>query len=425
MSMPQTTYLLHKAPVLKGALQVPSAKNSVLPLLAAALLCDGPVRLRRVPALADVTAACGILTDLGRPALWQGADLVLEANPLRSSVLPAQWMERMRSGVFFLAPVLAATGCVEFCMPGGCDLGARPVDIHLEGLRRMGAVCETRECGTILRAPQGLHGCNFAMRLPSVGATETLLMAATAAQGVTRLDNAAVEPEVLDLARFINACGGCVRQLPGRRFVIRGVGRLHGGDFTPAADRIWCATVLCAVAGCTGEVELTGIEPALLSGLPQLLRCAGCQVETQPDAIRLCCRGRLQGLGTVRTAPFPGFATDMAPLLAAAMLRAKGYTTVCDTIFTHRFACAAGFARLNAPVKLAANALTVGSDADAPVSLQAAELQAQDLRGGAALVIAALQAEGESRLHGIGYIRRGYADLPGALNALGAQIRGW
>ncbi|MBQ8612305.1 MAG: UDP-N-acetylglucosamine 1-carboxyvinyltransferase [Oscillospiraceae bacterium] len=426
MSMPQTSFLLHKAPILRGSLSVPSAKNSVLPLLAAALLCDTPVRLCRVPALADVTAACGILSELGRPALWQGGDLILEAKPLQTSVLPACWMERMRSGVFFLAPVLARTGRVEFCAPGGCNLGARPVDIHLEGLCRMGAVCEQKENCMVLRAPQGLHGCNYALRLPSVGATETMLMAAAAAKGVTRLDNAAVEPEVLDLARFINACGGCVRQLPGRRFIIRGTGGLRGSVFTPTADRIWCATVLCAVAGCTGEVELTGIDPAALSGLPQLLQRAGCRVEVQKNAIFLSCTGRLQGLGMVRTAPFPGFATDMAPLLAAAMLRAQGFTTICDTVFTHRFACAQGFAALGAPVCLRENCLTVGTlpEEAAPV-LHAAPLQAQDLRGGAALVLAALQAEGESRLHGVEYIRRGYADLPGALGALGAQIRGW
>lgn len=209
MSMPQTSFLLHKAPALRGSLPVPSAKNSVLPLLAAALLCDTPVRLRHVPALADVTAACGILSELGRPALWQGSDLILEAKPLQTSVLPACWMERMRSGVFFLAPVLARTGRVEFCAPGGCNLGARPVDIHLEGLCRMGAVCEQKENCMVLRAPHGLHGCNFALRLPSVGATETMLMAAAAAEGVTRLDNAAVEPEVLDLTRFYQ----CLRRL--------------------------------------------------------------------------------------------------------------------------------------------------------------------------------------------------------------------
>ena len=158
MSMPQTSYLLRKAPALRGSLPVPAAKNSVLPLLAASLLCDGCVRLRRVPALTDVTASCGILTGLGRPALWQGSDLVIEPLALKSSVLAPHWMSRMRSGVFFLAPVLATTGRVEFCMPGGCDLGSRPVDIHLEGLCRMGAVCEQQGECTVLRAPDGLHG---------------------------------------------------------------------------------------------------------------------------------------------------------------------------------------------------------------------------------------------------------------------------
>ena len=426
MSMPQTSYLFRKTPGLHGSLQVPAAKNSVLPLLAAALLCEDCVRLRRIPALADVTASCGILTGLGRPALWQGGDLVIEPQVLQSSLLAPHWMERMRSGVFYLAPVLAITGRVEFCMPGGCDLGSRPVDIHLEGLCRMGAVCEQHGGCMVLRAPKGLSGCNFALRFPSVGATETLLMAATAAEGTTRLDNAAVEPEVLDLVRFLNACGGCVRSLPGRRFVIRGVGRLHGCSFQPAADRIWCATVLCAAAGCGGGVELTGIDPETLSGLPQLLRRAGCSVETSADAVRLHSVARLQGIGPVRTAPYPGFATDMAPLLAAALLRARGTTTICDTIFTNRFACAQGFAALGAPVRTERNCITVGCPAGAALpQLRGTTLTAKDLRGGAALAIAALQAEGESRLQGVEYIRRGYADLPGALGALGAQVYGW
>ncbi len=426
MSMPQTSYLLHKAPALHGSLPVPAAKNSVLPLLAAALLCRDTVRFRRVPALADVTASCGILTGLGRPALWQGGDLVLEPLALKSSELAPHWMERMRSGVFYLAPVLAVTGQVRFCTPGGCNLGSRPVDIHLEGLRRMGAVCEEYGDCTVLRAPDGLKGCNFVLRLPSVGATETMLMAATAAEGVTRLDNAAVEPEVLDLARFINACGGCVRQLPGRRFIIRGVGRLRGASFAPAADRIWCATMLCAAAGCGGTVELTGIAPESLSGLPHLLRRAGCTVETSDDAVRLVCDRRLQGLGEVRTAPFPGFATDMAPLLAAALLRAEGKTTICDTVFTDRFACARGFAALGAPVERRGNCIAVGTPEGAPMPvLRGCSLTAEDLRGGAALAIAALQAQGESRLQGVEYIRRGYADLPGALSELGAQVHGW
>lgn len=426
MSMPQTSYLLRKAPALRGSLPVPAAKNSVLPLLAASLLCDGCVRLRRVPALTDVTASCGILTGLGRPALWQGSDLVIEPLALKNSVLAPHWMSRMRSGVFFLAPVLATTGRVEFCMPGGCDLGSRPVDIHLEGLCRMGAVCEQQGERTVLRAPDGLHGCNFVLRLPSVGATETMLMAAAAAEGVTRLDNAAVEPEVLDLVRFLNAAGACIRPLPGRRFVIRGTGRLQGVSFAPAADRIWCATVLCAAAACGGSVELTGIAPEMLSGLPQLLRRAGCRVETSADAVCLQSGGALVGIGPVHTAPFPGFATDMAPLLAAALLRARGTTTVCDTVFTNRFACAEGFAALGAPVTVEGNSITVGVPDDQPIpQLHGAQLTAKDLRGGAALVIAALQAQGESRLHGIEYIRRGYADLPGTLGALGAPVYGW
>ena len=418
MTVPPLT-VRHTA-ALHGRLRVPAAKNSVLPLLAAALLCDGPVRLCRTPALADVAAACGILRELGRPAVRLGEDLLLVPAPLQSSELTAQWMGRMRSGVFFLAPVLARTGRVAFAAPGGCDLGSRPVDIHLDGLCKMGAVCSQQAGKTVLQAPQGLHGCAYALRLPSVGATETLLMAAAVARGTTRLENAALEPEILDLVRFLNACGARIRRLPGRRFTVQGVPSLHGADFTPSADRIWCATLLCAAAGCGGEVELTGIDPAQLTALPYLLRRAGCEVQTAPQAIRLSRRGRLRGIGRVQTAPFPGLATDMAPLLAAALLTAEGTTALCDTVFTNRFACAAGFAALGAQVGVRQNCLLLPGDR--ATVLQGATLQAPDLRGGAALVLAALQAQGTSTLTGMEYVQRGYADLPGALAVLGAAI---
>lgn len=414
---------IRPADALRGCLPVPCAKNSVLPLMAASLLCAGPVRLYRVPALSDVELSCAILADLGSPAYRQEGDLLLRPSPLRKSVLEPQWMSRMRSGIFFLAPVLARTGRVEFEQPGGCDLGARPVDIHLAGLCAMGARCETGQKRTVLTAPDGLRGCEFELRLPSVGATETLLMAASVARGRTRLFNAAVEPEVLDLARFLNACGARVRRDTNRSFLIEGLPRLSGCDFTASGDRIWCATLLCAAAGCTGRVELTGMDPALLAGLPALLRAAGCTVTEYRDAVRLECRRRLAGVGTVQTAPYPGFATDMAPLLAAALLRAKGMTTLCDTVFSHRFACAEGFSALGAPVRQNGACLTVGSPEKNPPRLCAAGLRAPDLRGGAALVLAALQAGGTSRLEGCELIARGYEDLPGVMNALGACLQ--
>ncbi len=417
MSLPPLT--LHKSADLTGSLSVPAAKNSVLPLLAACVLCKNAVTLCGVPALSDVQAVCDMLAALGRPAVRQGADIILPAAPLRTGVLDAASMGRMRSGIFFLAPVLTMTGRVEFATPGGCDLGSRPVDIHLEGLARMGAVCEQRGSTTVLTAPQGLVGCNYALRLPSVGATATMLMAASLAKGHTRLENAALEPEVLDLVRFLNSCGACIRQLPGRRFVVRGVKSLHGGSFTPVADRIWAATILCGVAGCGGDVQLTDIDPATLAGLPALLRRAGCTVESTRNAIHLISRHPLRGVGCVSTGPYPGFATDMAPLLAAVVLRARGTSHVCDKVFTNRFACGAGFAALGAKVQVQNNCISVLPPTG---PLHGAELHAQDLRGGAALLLAALQAEGVSRLDGVQYIRRGYQDLPGSLAALGAAI---
>ena len=404
---------------LHGTVQTPCAKNSVLPLLAASLLCEGTVRLRQVPRLSDVECALEMLSALGGTVERRGDAVLLQCVDVHTDVLPPSCMARMRSGVFFLAPVLLRTGRVVFSAPGGCDLGARPVDIHLDGLCRMGAMLRRDTAGrTELTAPGGLHGCRYALRLPSVGATETLLMAASLAEGETLLENAALEPEVLDLVRFLNGCGGCIRQLPGRRFAVRGVRRLYGRDFQACADRIWASTVLCAVAGCGGTVEVRQIVPETLSGLPQLLQEAGCRAEWDEDGVLLESDGRLHGIAPVTTAPYPGFATDAAPLLAAALLRAEEPTRICDAVFSRRFACAAGFAALGASVTLHRNCLTVGGRA----ALHGASLHAEDLRGAAALLIAALQADGESYLDGMEYMVRGYEDLPGTLCGLGAVI---
>ena len=404
---------------LHGTVQTPCAKNSVLPLLAASLLCEGTVQLRQVPRLSDVDCALEMLSALGSVSERRGDALLLHCADVCTDILPPSCMARMRSGVFFLAPVLLRTGRVVFSAPGGCDLGARPVDIHLDGLCRMGAVLRRDAAGrTELTASGGLRGCRYALRLPSVGATETLLMAAALAEGETLLENAAQEPEVLDLARFLNECGGCVQQLPGRRFVIQGVRRLYGTTFRACADRIWASTVLCAAAGCGGTVRVRQLDPDTLCGLPQLLRAAGCRVEQDTDGVLLESDGRLHGIPPVTTAPYPGFATDAAPLLAAALLRTEGTTRIRDAVFSRRFACAAGFAALGAPLTLRQNCLTVGG----AVALHGASLHAEDLRGAAALLLAALQADGESRLDGLEYMVRGYEDLPGTLCGLGARI---
>ena len=404
---------------LQGRVEVPAAKNSVLPLLAAALLCSGPVRLQSVPRLTDVEDCLALLRGVGCTAGWQGAELVVQGQPVRTDLAP-EAAGRMRASILFCAPLLARLGRVSTVLPGGCRIGARPIDLHLQGLAQMGVRQLPAAPGQLtLYAPAGLRGAEICLAFPSVGATETLLLAAATAQGQTVLHGAAKEPEIADLAAFLNACGGCVQGAGTDTIRVQGRRCLAGCSFAPVADRIIASTLACAVATAGGRVELAGCAPGLYAPLLEILEQMGCTVERARDAAAISRFGALRGAGAVHTGPYPALATDAAPLLAAVMLCAQGESSLQDRVFEHRFACAGGFAALGAKVRVAERTLYVQPAG----ALHGAKLTAPDLRGGAALVLAALAARGSSRLGGTEFILRGYADLDRLLAGLGAQIR--
>ena len=402
---------------LQGRVELPAAKNSVLPLLAAALLCSGPVRLQNVPRLTDVEDCLALLRGVGCTAGWQGAALVVQGQPMRTDLAP-EAAGRMRASILFCAPLLARLGRVSTVLPGGCRIGARPIDLHLQGLAQMGVRQLPAAPGQLtLYAPAGLRGAEICLAFPSVGATETLLLAAATAQGQTVLHGVAKEPEIVDLAAFLNACGGCVEGAGTDTIRVQGKRCLAGCTFTPVADRIIASTLACAAAAAGGRVELAGCAPGLYAPLLEILEQMGCTVERARDAAAISRFGALRSAGNVHTAPYPGLATDAAPLLAAVMLCAQGESNLQDRVFENRFACAEGFAALGANVRVAERTLYVQ-----PAALHGAKLTAPDLRGGAALVLAALAARGSSRLSGVEFVRRGYADLDRLLAGLGAQI---
>lgn len=404
---------------LEGVVRMPAAKNSVLPILAACVLCRGPVTLRGVPRLADVQASLEILRALGLEAGWQGADVCLQPAALVASRLPEGPARAMRSSVFYLAPVLHRAGQVRMPMPGGCKLGPRPIDIHLDGLAHMGAEVNWQGGGLTLTAPRRLRGVDYTLRLPSVGATETLLMAACLAAGDTVLRGVAREPEIVDLAVFLRACGARIEGEGGDCIRVRGVGELGGACHTPIPDRIVAATVAAAVAGCGGSVRMDGCGRAALGPVAQVLEQAGCAVDTPaPGSLLVQRQGRLCGVGLVRTGVYPGFSTDAAPVAAAGLLAAEGDSIFEDTIFEDRFACAAGFASLGARVQRQGRALYITG----PARLRGAEMRAQDLRGGAGLVVAALAAKGPSIVRDAEYVRRGYEDIAALFTALGGCV---
>ena len=403
---------------LQGRVEVPAAKNSVLPLLAAALLCSGPVRLQNVPRLTDVEDCLALLRGVGCTAGWQGAALAVQGQPMRTDLAP-EAAGRMRASILFCAPLLARLGRVSTVLPGGCRIGARPIDLHLQGLAQMGVRQLPAAPGQLtLYAPAGLRGAEICLAFPSVGATETLLLAAATAQGQTVLHGAAKEPEIVDLAAFLNACGGCVEGAGTDTIRVQGRRCLAGCTFAPMADRIIASTLACAVATAGGRVELAGCAPGLYAPLLEILEQMGCTVERANDAAAISRFGALRGAGNVHTAPYPGLATDAAPLLAAVMLCAQGESSLQDRVFENRFACAGGFAALGANVRVAERTLYVQPAG----ALHGAKLTAPDLRGGAALVVAALAARGSSRLDGVELVRRGYAELDRLLAGLGAQI---
>ena len=403
---------------LQGRVEVPAAKNSVLPLLAAALLCSGPVRLQNVPRLTDVEDCLALLRGVGCTAGWQGAALAVQGQPMRTDLAP-EAAGRMRASILFCAPLLARLGRVSTVLPGGCRIGARPIDLHLQGLAQMGVRQLPAAPGQLtLYAPAGLRGAEICLSFPSVGATETLLLAAATAQGQTVLHGAAKEPEIADLAAFLNACGGCVEGAGTDTIRVQGKRCLAGCTFAPMADRIIASTLACAVAAAGGRVELAGCAPGLYAPLLEILEQMGCTVERANDAAAISRFGALRGAGNVHTAPYPGLATDAAPLLAAVMLCAQGESSLQDRVFENRFACAGGFATLGANVRVAERTLYVQPAG----ALHGAKLTAPDLRGGAALVVAALAARGSSRLDGVELVRRGYAELDRLLAGLGAQI---
>ena len=402
---------------LSGEVAVQGAKNSVLPILAATLLCGGACRIQRCPRLSDVDAAADILRYLGCRVDRADGDLLVDSSVLTRCDIPQTLMRRMRSSVIFLGAILARCGWAELSYPGGCELGPRPIDLHLAALRTLGASIE--ESGGKLYC-QGRHltGGQIVLAIPSVGATENAMLAACGAEGVTVITNAAREPEIVDLQDFLCACGAEVRGAGGSVITVEGRRPLHGCSHRVIGDRIAAATYLCAAAAAGGEVTLRNTEHRHLAAVTTVLDQAGCGVRCGEGYIQLVRTGPLRAVPPVRTAPYPGFPTDCQAILMAALLRAQGTTVFVENIFQSRYRHVPELARMGADIRTEGRvAVVCGTE-----RLHGTEVVATDLRGGAALAVAGLAAEGMTTVQGIGHIQRGYADLAGDLRALGARI---
>lgn len=403
---------------LSGSLTVQGAKNSVLPILAATLLSGEVCRIRHCPRLRDVETAMEILRHLGCRADWQGRDLLVDAADLTRWDVPDHLMSRMRSSVVFLGAILARCGQAEMTYPGGCELGARPIDLHLAALRSMGAAIQETG-GRLVCHRERLTGTEIVLSLPSVGATENAMLAACGAEGTTVIANAAREPEIVDLQTFLQKMGAHVQGAGSSTVVVEGGAPLHGCVHTVVADRIVAATYLAAAAGTGGDIRLEGVDYRHLSAVATMLRQAGCRLTCGETSIRLQAPRRLQSAGPIRTAPYPGFPTDAQAVLMASLLRSEGATVFVENIFDSRYRHVPEMVRMGADIRLEGRvAVVCGVD-----RLHGAAVQAKELRGGASLVLAGLQAEGETAVTGVEHIQRGYEDLTGELAQLGADIR--
>ena len=401
---------------LSGSLAIHGAKNSVLPILAACLLAPGQSVIHNCPDLSDVSATLDILRLLGCRADRDGPTVTVDATALCRCNIPEHLMREMRSSVIFLGALLSRMGETELSYPGGCELGPRPIDLHLSALRTLGAGIQERNGRLCCEGT--LTGGDITLSLPSVGATENAMLAAVAAKGVTTITNAAREPEIVDLQNFLCALGADVRGAGTSVITIRGGLPLHGGEYTIMADRIVAATYLSAVASAGGEGEITGVDWRQLSTVTAVFTEAGCHVESTPTSISIHAPERLKGVRPIRTAPYPGFPTDAQAMVMAALCKAQGTTVFVENMFDSRYRHVDELSRMGADIRVEGRvAVVCGVE-----RLSGARLLSTDLRGGAALAVAALGAEGESILSGLKHVDRGYTDLALDLRALGAKV---
>ena len=393
------------------------AKNAVLPLLAASIMGSGETVLHNCPALSDVYAMLGILEAAGCRTDFNGGRVRVCPGISEEAFLHEDLVRELRSSVFLLGPMLALKRSVHMGFPGGCDIGKRPVDIHLEALRRMGAEIEEKD-GKIVCTVKQLRGASVRLPFPSVGATENIMMAAAMAEGVTVIRNAAREPEIIELQDFLNAMGAEISGAGTSVIIISGKKQLHGAEWTVMSDRIEAGTLILAAAVTGGEIFVKNAPSASMESFLQCIRRSGVKIDIQPDGIGVSAPPRLSASGTIETEPYPGFPTDLQSQFLAAMTAASGVSMIEENIFENRFKVLKPLRLMGADITLSENRACVNG----VEKLHGARVKAEELRGGAALVIAGLAAEGDTVIENVCLIDRGYDKLEMTLRDLGADI---
>ena len=402
---------------LSGEIAISGAKNAALPILCTALLTAEPVTYTNVPALKDIGTLLELLGQMGVKVAREGDTVTLDASALNNPVAPYEMVKTMRASILVLGPLVARCGEARVSLPGGCAIGARPVDQHIKGLQAMGAEVRVEHGYVHAKVPR-LKGARLFTDMVTVTGTENLMMAAALADGETVIENAAREPEVVDLANCLVAMGAQVSGAGSDVIRIRGVERLHGATHRIMPDRIETGTYLCAAAAAGGSVRLTGTSACYLDAVVDKLMDAGCEIVSERDAISITAPARLEAV-SLRTAPYPAFPTDMQAQFMAINCVARGVAMIRETIFENRFMHAVELQRLGADIRIDGNTAVVqGVD-----KLEGATVMATDLRASASLVVAGLVAEGETVIERIYHLDRGYERLEEKLAALGAKVR--
>ena len=410
-------FLVEGGKKLKGTVKISGSKNACLPILVASLLTDEPFVLHRVPNLRDVRTTLKILTALGKKAQYENGTVTITADGALKNILPYELVKQMRASFWVAGPLLARFKEAVIPLPGGCALGARPVDIHLKGFERLGAICTT-DRGNVVLSAQQLQPAKITLRFPSVGATQNLMMCAALIPGETVLENVAKEPEIDDVAAVLTKMGAEVFTDEKGRLVVRGQKALRGVEHTVVADRIESGSYMIAAAATRGDVKVDGCMPEHNSILLEYLQEAGVPLEIGPDYVHVKSYNTPLKPLRMKTAPYPGFATDLQAPWMTLMVLAQGASEIDEDIFENRFMHAPELVRMGADIVTEKSIARVNG----VKQLSGAHVMASDLRGGFALLIAGLCAQGITEIERVYHIDRGYEDPEGKLNAIGAKV---
>jgi UDP-N-acetylglucosamine 1-carboxyvinyltransferase len=412
------SFVIEGGTPLSGELRIQGAKNAALPILAATVLTGGSYTIYDVPRLSDIDVMLKILTKLGAVCSHTGTTVHVDTTNLSSSFVPQDLMGQMRSSIFLMGPLLARFGQVTLSRPGGCAIGERRINLHLKGLKALGATITTQD-GLIHCTANKLKGSVIFLDYPSVGATENIMMGAVLAKGETILSNAAREPEIIDLQNFLNRLGARVRGAGTDRIIIEGVSRLHATDYQVIPDRIVTGTMMLAAAITRGSITLRNVNPMHLVSLLDVVKQSGVEITYGHDIITVKASRSFRAIDRIMTAPYPGFPTDMQSQMMAFLSLARGCSIIKETVFDGRFRHVNELCRLGADIYVDLNTAFIRG----VPRLSGAVVEATDLRAGAALIIAGLAAEGETRVTQSYHIDRGYDRIEDQLVSLGARIR--